>query len=88
MALFPLTGRYVGDHIPHLVAADTDDTMDELAAKVAHHSVGKKVPMPPGGPVYDVYIGERHIAADVTLGSLGLAPMDWVDVVPRGAGAP
>ncbi|SHK09728.1 toluene 4-monooxygenase protein B [Pseudonocardia thermophila] len=88
MALFPVTGRYIGDHIPHLVAADTDDTMDELAAMVARHSVGKKVPVPPGGPVYDVYIGGRRIDPGVTLGALGLSPMAWVDVVPRGAEAP
>lgn len=25
MALFPITGRYFGDFIPHLVAADTDE---------------------------------------------------------------
>jgi hypothetical protein len=48
--------------------------------------VGKKVPMPAGGPVYDVFIGEQKIAADVTLGSLGIEPMEWVDVRPREAG--
>lgn len=84
MALFPITGLYVGDHIPHLVAVDTEDSMDTVAAKVAHHSVGKKVAPPAGGPVYDVFIGERKIDADTTLGSLGIAPMEWVEVRPRG----
>jgi hypothetical protein len=84
MALFPITGRYLGDFIPHLVAADTDDTMDQLAAKVAVHSVGRRVPVPPGGPVYDVYVDDLKIEADKTLGELGLYPMQWVDVRPRG----
>jgi len=88
MALFPITGYFVGDHIPHLVAVDTEDTVDEVAAKVAHHSVGKKVPVPAGGPVYDVYIDDQKIEPSALLGTLGITPMHWVNVVPRGAGAP
>ena len=45
MALFPITGRVVGDHIPHLVAVDTEDTFDQIAEKAAVHSVG---PAPAG----------------------------------------
>lgn len=86
MAMFPITGYCAGDHIPHLVAVDTEDTMDQVAAKVAHHTVGKKVPTPAGGSVYDVFIGETKIDAGVTLGSLGIEPMEWVDVRPREVG--
>ena len=25
MAAFPITGRFIGDFVPHLVAVDTDD---------------------------------------------------------------
>ena len=46
MALFPITGRFVGDFVPHLVAVDTDDTMDEVAEKVAAHTVGHRLPRP------------------------------------------
>ena len=46
MALFPITGRFVGDFVPHLVAVDTDDTMDQIAEKVAVHSVGRRVARP------------------------------------------
>ena len=46
MALFPITGRFVGDFVPHLVAVDTDDTMDQVAEKVAVHSVGRRVARP------------------------------------------
>jgi Toluene-4-monooxygenase system protein B (TmoB) len=84
MALFPITGRYVGDIVPHLVAVDTEDTMDQVAQKVAAHSVGLRLPEPPGGPVYDVYLGDRRLDPAATLGSLGLTPLQWLDVRPRG----
>jgi hypothetical protein len=80
MALFPITGRYVGDFVPHLVAVDTEDTMDQVAQKVAAHSVGRRLPEPAGGPVYDVYLGDRRLDPTTTLGSLGLAPLQWLAV--------
>jgi len=84
MALFPITGHYVGDIVPHLVAVDTEDTMDQVAQKVAVHSVGLRLPEPPGGPVYDVYLNDRRLDPTATLGSLGLVPLQWLDVRPRG----
>jgi toluene monooxygenase system protein B len=84
MALFPITGRYVGDFIPHLVAVDTDDTMDQVAAQVAAHSVGRRLPEPAGGRVYDVYLDGEKLAPSTRLGSLGLVPLQWLDVRSRG----
>ena len=83
MALFPITGRYLGDFIPHLVAVDTDDTMDQVAAKVAVHTVGRRLPEPAGGPLYDVFLDDAKLDPSVTLGSLGLVPLQWLDVRPR-----
>ncbi len=80
MALFPIVGRLVGDFIPHLVAVDTDDTMDTVAEKVAVHSVGRRVAAPPGVPLYDVYLDDRKIDPAVTLGELSLLPLQWLDV--------
>lgn len=83
MALFPITGYYQGDFIPHLIAADTDDTMDQVAARIARHTLDRRLPKPPEGTAYDVVVDERTIAPDATLGSLGLEPLHWVDVRPR-----
>ena len=83
MALFPITAHYAGDFIPHLVAVDTGDTMDEVAAKVAVHTVGRRLPVPAGGPVYDVYLDDERIEPSRTLGTLGLVPLQWLDVKPR-----
>lgn len=79
MALFPIYGRFVGDFVPHLVAVDTDDTMAEVAEKVAVHSVGRRIPRQ-DGKGFEVLVGGEPVAGDVVLGSLGLRPLDWIDV--------
>jgi toluene monooxygenase system protein B len=83
MALFPIYGRFVGDFVPHLVAADTEDSMDAVAEKVAVHSVDRRVPRPDGHKGYDVYLDGRLIPASTTLGELGLVPLQWLDVAFR-----
>ncbi len=80
MALFPIYGRFVGDCFAHLVAVDTGDTMAQVAEKIAVHSVGRRVRPRPGGHGYEVLVGGNRIDGDAVLGSLGLHPLDWVDV--------
>lgn len=43
MALFPLTSNFEGDFVLQLVVVDTENTMDEVAAAAAVHSVGRRV---------------------------------------------
>ena len=43
MALFPLTSNFEGDFVLQLVAVDSENTMDEVAAAAAVHSVGRRV---------------------------------------------
>lgn len=80
MALFPVTGRFVGDFVPHLVAVDTEDTMDVLAEKVAVHSVGRRVPARDPHPGYEVLVADVPVPAATTVGELGLQPLQWLDV--------
>jgi hypothetical protein len=84
MALFPIIGRFAGDFFPHLVAVDTEDSMDTVGAKVAVHSVGRRIAEPAGTPAYDVYVGDRRIEPSTTLGELDLMPLQWLDVTFRG----
>ena len=84
MALFPITAHYRGDFIPHLVAVDTDDTIARVAAKVAGHTAGRRLPEPPAGTVLEVYRDSERLDPTATLGSLGLEPLGWLDVVPHG----
>ncbi|MGD0706804.1 MAG: toluene-4-monooxygenase system B family protein [Trebonia sp.] len=91
MALFPITGRFVGDFVPHLVAVDTDDTMDQVAEKVAVHSVGRRVARPADFDGYDVLFNGELLAPGATLGSVmasrEVLPLQWFDVRFR-AGVP
>ncbi|AOJ90364.1 toluene monooxygenase [Burkholderia sp. MSMB0856] len=43
MALFPVISNFQYDFVLQLVAVDTENTMDEVAAAAAHHSVGRRV---------------------------------------------
>ncbi len=84
MALFPIYGVFEGDFVPHLVAVDTDDTMDQVAAKIAVHSVGRRVPRRAGEPRYRVRIGESTVAHGKALSQVlaetGLKPLQWIRV--------
>jgi toluene monooxygenase system protein B len=84
MALFPITGRFVGDFVPHLVPVDTDDTMDEIAGKVASVSVGHRVARRPGDPGYEVLLGGELLPATTTLAAVmagqEILPLQWFDV--------
>jgi toluene monooxygenase system protein B len=48
MALFPVISNFQYDFVLQLVAVDTENTMDEVAAAAAHHSVGRRVRPQPG----------------------------------------
>jgi Toluene-4-monooxygenase system protein B (TmoB) len=84
MALFPITGRFVGDFVPHLVAVDTDDTVDEIATKVAVHSVGRRVPRPADASGYDVLLNNELLPPSATLAAVmadhEVLPLQWFDV--------
>ena len=48
MALFPVISNFQYDFVLQLVAVDTEQSMDEVAAAAAHHSVGRRVAPQPG----------------------------------------
>ena len=48
MALFPIISNFQYDFVLQLVPVDTENTMDEVAAAAAHHSVGRRVAPQPG----------------------------------------
>jgi toluene monooxygenase system protein B len=83
MALFPVYGVFKGDFVPHLVAVDTDDSINTVAEKIAVHSVGRRLPAQPGKALR-VSVGERVVPGDATLGQViqqtGLKPLQWVTV--------
>ena len=84
MALFPIYGVFQGDFVPHLVAVDTDDTMAQVADKIAVHSVGRRVPARSGAKGYSVRIDGAEVAGAAPLSQViaqtGLKPLQWVCV--------
>lgn len=84
MAAFPITGRFVGDFVPHLVAVDTEDTIDQVAKKVATHSVGHRVARPASRPGYEVLLDDEVLDPNTTFGEVlaahDILPLQWFDV--------
>lgn len=82
MADFPLHSNFQGDFVPVLVVVDTEDSMDEVAAKCAYHSVGKRVAPQPGR----VLRVRRHRAVenlprDLKVRDAGFRASETIDVV-------
>lgn len=80
MALFPISSRFEGDFVLKLVPVDTENTMDEVAAAAAEHSVGIHVPNQPGKVIRARAHGaDEPFPRDMLLKDSGLGPTDTVD---------
>jgi toluene monooxygenase system protein B len=82
MALFPLTSNFEEDFVLQLLAIDTENSMDEVAAAAAHHSVGRRVTPRPG----QIMRVRRQGAADpfprgMKVAEAGLRPMECIEIV-------
>lgn len=82
MAMFPLTSNFQGDFVLQLVAVDTENTMDEIAAAAAHHSVGRRVAARPGYVMRVRRQGDKvPLPRNMKLSDSGLKPMECVEVI-------
>jgi toluene monooxygenase system protein B len=78
MAALPIQGLFVGDFVVHLVLIDTDDTISEVAGKIAHHSVGRRIPVQDSPMIVrynDVVLDSSHTVVEA-----GIGPMQVVEV--------
>lgn len=82
MALFPLTSNFEGDFVLQLVAVDSENTMDEVAAAAAVHSVGRRVRARP-----DCILRIRRQGADsflprtMKVSESGLKPTETIEII-------
>lgn len=82
MALFPLTSNFEGDFVLQLLPVDTENTMDEVAAAAAVHSVGRRVRARP-----DCIMRVRRQDAKeffprtMTVAEAGLKPTETVEII-------
>ena len=78
----PVNARFDNDFVTQLILVMDTDTMREVAAKVAHHVVGKRVPARDADMV--VRYQGRELPSDMTVTEAGIAPLqnvyvDWVE---------
>jgi toluene monooxygenase system protein B len=78
MALFPVQGIFDEDFVVVLVPIDDEDPMTVVAEKIAHHTVNLRV-APQDRPMR-VRHGGEVLAADATVVSAGIAPLDVLRV--------
>jgi toluene monooxygenase system protein B len=82
MALFPLSSNFEGDFVLQLLPVDTENTMDEIAAAAAHHSVGRRVrPQPDKVMRIRRHGAEDFFPRDMKLEDSGLAPTETIDII-------
>lgn len=77
MAPMPVQGWFPGDFVVHLTMVDTDDTMDEVAAKIAVHSVNRRV-APRDLPMRVRWKGQV-LPTDATPASTGIVALDCLE---------
>lgn len=78
----PVNAKFDDDFVTQLILVLDTDTMQEVAAKVAHHVVGKRLP-DKHLPMAVRYQG-RELPADMTVAQAGIGPLqniyvDWVE---------
>ncbi len=82
MALYPLISNFQHDFVLQLFAVDTENTMDEVAAAAAHHSVGRCVAPQPGKVIRVRKQGDsQFIPRDTKLIDAGIKPMECVEFI-------
>lgn len=82
MALFPLISNFQHDFVLQLLPVDTENTMDEVAAAAAYHSVGRRV-----APRPDKVVRVRRQGAEdffprtVKLSETDIKPMECLEFI-------
>ncbi|MBI2692980.1 toluene-4-monooxygenase system B family protein [Mycobacterium nebraskense] len=83
MAPLPVQGWFPGDFVVHLTMVDSDDTMDAVAAKIAVHSVNRRV------PAQDLPMRVRWkgqvLPTDATPASVGVEALDCLEAFYQGS---
>ncbi|WP_036499026.1 toluene-4-monooxygenase system B family protein [Nocardia aobensis] len=80
MSVFPISSKFEGDFVLKLVAVDTENTVDQVAAAAAEHSVGIHVPDQPGKVIRARAEGaDLPYPRDMKLADTGLEPTDTIE---------
>jgi toluene monooxygenase system protein B len=81
MALFPFISNFQNDFVLQLVAVDSDDDMDKVAAAAAHHSLNRRVRPQPGKTLRVRLQGaDQPFARNLKVEASGIAPMSCLEI--------
>lgn len=82
MALFPVISNFQYDFVLLLLPVDTDNTMDEVAAAAAHHSVGTRVKPRPDKVIRVRQQGAKDFfPRSMRLHETGVKPMETLEFI-------
>ncbi len=82
MALFPIISNFERDFVLLLVPVDTSNTMDEVAAAAAHHSIGRRVAPQPGKVIRVRRQGAAEfLPRDKRLSETDIKPMEALEFI-------
>lgn len=82
MSTMPIISNFEGDFVLQLVSVDTGDSMDQVAAAAARHSVGKRVAARPGKVIRVRRQDSKTLfPSDGRIGELGIKPMECLEFV-------
>lgn len=82
MALFPLSSNFENDFVLQLLPVDTENTMDEIAAAAAEHSVNRRVRPQPDKVMRVRRHGDTEcFPRDMKLVDSGLKPTETIDII-------
>jgi len=82
MAMIPLISNFEADFVLQVLPVDSENTMDEVAAAAAYHSVGRRVAARPGHVMRVREQGAKEpFPRNAKVSELMLKPMQCVEVV-------
>ena len=82
MALFPLTSNFEGDFVLQLLAVDSENSMDEVAAAAAVHSVNRRVRARPGCIMRVRQQGaSAFLPRTMKVSESGLKPTETIEII-------
>ena len=82
MAQFPLSANFEGDFVLQLLPVDTENSMDEVTALAAYHSVGRRVKARPGYILRVRKQGAQEcLPRSMKVAAAGFKPTECIEIV-------
>jgi len=81
MSAFPLHAAFEKDFLVQLIVVDVNDSMDQVAEKVAYHCVNRRVKPHDGIMRVRRHQGTELLPRNMTIAESGLKPTEVIDVV-------